>query len=165
MKVVVLGAGALGSIVAGHLARAGEEITLIARGDRAEHLRKNGITITGVAEFTTPCSITSDPSELSEADVLIVAVKTHDMEAAISSVAHVKFSSVLSVQNGVQVNEQLTEVFGSVNTLGATASFSGEMSPSGDVRFTANAGFFIGELPEDYRTGSENYLRCYRIQG
>ena len=37
MKVVVLGAGALGSIIAGHLARAGEDVTLLARGDRAEH--------------------------------------------------------------------------------------------------------------------------------
>ena len=103
MKVVVLGAGALGSIVAGHLARAGEEVTLIARGDRADYLRQNGITITGVAEFNSPCSITTDPKELSEADVLIVAVKHSDMEAAISSVAQVKFSSVMSVQNGVHV--------------------------------------------------------------
>ena len=148
MKIVVLGAGALGSILAGHLARAGEDVTLIARGDRAKHLRENGITITGVAEFNTPCSITSDPSGLSEADVLIVAVKTHDMEAATSSVAHVRFSSVLSVQNGVQANERLAEVFGAANTVGATAFTSGEMLPSGDVRFTVNGGFYIGELPD-----------------
>ncbi|MQG27028.1 MAG: hypothetical protein FI723_01420 [SAR202 cluster bacterium] len=42
MKTVVLGAGALGSIIAGHLARAGEDVTLVARGDRAEYLRQNG---------------------------------------------------------------------------------------------------------------------------
>ena len=57
MKVVVLGAGALGSIIAGHLARAGEDVILVARGDRAEHLRQNGITITGLAEFNVPCPI------------------------------------------------------------------------------------------------------------
>ena len=61
MKTVVLGAGALGSIIAGHLARAGEDVTLIARGDRAEYLRQNGITVTGEAEFNSPCSITTDP--------------------------------------------------------------------------------------------------------
>lgn len=148
MKIVVLGAGALGTILAGHLARAGEEVALIARGDRAKHLRENGITITGVAEFNTPCSITSDTNELSEADVLIVAVKTHDMDAAMSSVAHVKFSSVMSVQNGVRANGQLSEVFGKANTVGSTAIFSGEMSPNGEVRFTVNGGFYIGELPE-----------------
>ncbi|MCI0829639.1 MAG: ketopantoate reductase family protein [Chloroflexi bacterium] len=148
MKVVVLGAGALGSILAGHLARAGEDVTLIARGDRAGYLRDNGITITGVAEFNTPCPITSDPSELRDTDVLIVTVKTHDMEAAISSLAHVRFSSVISVQNGVHLNEQLAGFFGAACTVGSSAYFSGEMSPNGDVRFTVNDGFFIGELPE-----------------
>ena len=148
MKVVVLGAGALGSIVAGHLARAGEEVTVLARGDRAEYLRQNGITITGVAEFNTPCSITTDPKELSDADVLIVTVKTYDTDAAISSLAHIAFSSVISVQNGVHFNAQLAEVFGAANTVGSSAYFSGELSPNGDVEFSVNAGFYIGELPE-----------------
>ncbi len=148
MKIVVLGAGALGSILAGHLARAGEDVTLIARGARAEYLRENGITVTGLAEFNTPCSITTDPQELSEGDALIVAVKTHDMEAAIASVAHVKFSSVLSVQNGVHVSERLAEVFGAANTVGSTAFLSGEVASNGHVQFTVNGGFSIGELPE-----------------
>ena len=155
MKVVVLGAGAIGSIVAGHLARAGEDVTLVARGDRAAYLRENGITVTGVAEFNSPCSITTDPQELSQADVLIVAVKTHDMEAAIASVAHVRFSSALSVQNGVQANEQLAQVFGKANTVGSMAFFSGEMSSNGHVRFTLNGGFSVGELPE----GSSDRVR------
>jgi len=77
MKTVVLGAGALGSIIAGHLARAGEDVTLVARGGRAEYLRQNGITINGLAEFNVACPIVTNPSQISEADVLIVAVKTH----------------------------------------------------------------------------------------
>ena len=146
MKVVVLGAGALGSILAGHLARAGEDVTLLARGDRAEFLRQNGITITGLAEFNVPCPIVTDPSQISEADVLIVAVKTHQMESAISGLSHVRFSCVTSVQNGVRANDQLSEVFGAGNTVGASAAFSGEMPVIGDVRFTVNSGFEVGEL-------------------
>jgi 2-dehydropantoate 2-reductase len=148
MKVVVLGAGALGSIVAGHLARAGEDVTLLAGGDRAEYLRQNGITITGVAEFNTRCSITTEPRELSDADVLIVTVKTHDLDLAVSSLAHIKVSSVISVVNGVHVNDRLAEVFGTASTVGSSAYFAGETSPGGEVRFTVNDGFFIGELPE-----------------
>ena len=89
MKTVVLGAGALGSIIAGHLARAGEDVTLVARGDRAEYLRQNGITINGLAEFNAACPIVTNPSQISEADVLIVAVKTHQMNSAISGLSHV----------------------------------------------------------------------------
>ena len=147
MEIVVLGAGALGSIISGHLARAGESVSLIARGDRARFLQQNGVTVTGLSKFNASCPVITDANALSGGDVLILAVKSHDVDAALASVADMKFSSVLSVQNGVYGNEQLARVFGSQATLGATASFSGEVSPQGEVRFTVNGGFFIGELP------------------
>lgn len=148
MRIVVLGAGAMGSIIAGHLARAGEDVTLIARGERARYLVQNGITITGLSESNTHCVVASDPSILSESDVLILAVKTHDTESAISSVDHVSVSSVLSVQNGVVADANISRVFGKANTVGASASFSEEVLPDGTVRFTVNGGFYVGELPD-----------------
>ena len=54
MKFVILGAGALGSVIAAYLAREGEEVALIARGDRARHLAENGVTISGLEDFTVP---------------------------------------------------------------------------------------------------------------
>ena len=149
MKIVVLGAGALGSIIAGHLGRAGEDVTLIARGERARYLEQNGITVTGLSEFNTPCDVATDPSILSAADALIVAVKTHDMESAISSLNHLRISSVLSVQNGVVADGMLSQVFGEASTVGASASFSGEVLADGTVRFTVNGGLYVGELPND----------------
>ena len=103
--------------------------------------------MTGLSKFNASCPVITDANALSGGDVLILAVKSHDVDAALASVADMKFSSVLSVQNGVYGNEQLARVFGSQATLGATASFSGEVSPQGEVRFTVNGGFFIGELP------------------
>ena len=147
MQIVVLGAGALGSIISGHLARAGESVHLIARGERALYLKQNGITVTGLAEFNVACPVITDPKSLTGMDILILSVKSHDVEAALSNVSGVKFGSVLSVQNGVYGNDQLAKVFGTQATLGATAAFSGEVTPQGEVAFTANAGFFIGELP------------------
>jgi ketopantoate reductase PanE/ApbA-like protein len=61
MRFVVLGAGALGSIIAGHLARAGEDVMLVARGDRARYVQQHGITVTGVADFTSTCPVITDP--------------------------------------------------------------------------------------------------------
>ena len=146
MKTVVLGAGALGSIIAGHLARAGEDVTLVARGDRAEYLRQNGITINGLAEFNAACPIVTNPSQISEADVLIVAVTTHQMNSAISGLSHVRFPCVTSVQNGVRWYDQLSEVFGVANVIGASALISGEMAASGEVSFTYNGCFEVGEI-------------------
>jgi 2-dehydropantoate 2-reductase len=147
MKIVVCGAGALGSILAGHLARAGEDVALVARGARVAYLKDNGITITGLVDFTAPCRIVTEPGELVETDVLILAVKTYDTASALNSLRHLKLSAALSVQNGVLKNEQLAAVFGQEQTLGAAAALSGEVTPAGPVRFTLNQSLYIGELP------------------
>src|SRR5439155_8916023 len=83
IKIVILGAGALGSILGGHLARAGEEVTIIARGQRAAYIQQHGITLTGLADFTMPVAVTTQPQTVHEADVLVVAVKTYDTEPAL----------------------------------------------------------------------------------
>ena len=148
MKIVILGAGALGTVLGAHLARAGEDVTLLARGQRAAYLQEHGATITGLVDFTVPVPVVTDPSQVHDADALIVTVKTYDMDAALASVKHIDAVSVLSIQNGVLKNEQLAQTFGWEKVLGATAMFTAEVLPIGTVRFTGNQGFYLGELPE-----------------
>jgi 2-dehydropantoate 2-reductase len=148
MKIVILGAGALGSLFGAHLARAGEDVTLIARQARAKSIQEQGVTVSGLANFTVPVNVTARPRELQQADALLVTVKTYDMETALDSVAHLSVGSALSVQNGVVKDEQLARCFGREKTLGAAAHISAELLPTGTVRFTANEWFGIGELPE-----------------
>src|SRR2546429_4182442 len=121
MKIVILGAGALGTVLGAHLARAGEDVTLLARGQRAAYLQEHGATITGLVDFTVPVPVVTDPSQIRDADVLIVTVKTYDMEPALAAVKHLDVGSVLSIQNGVLKNEQLAQTFGWEKVLGATA--------------------------------------------
>ena len=147
MKIVILGAGALGTVLGAHLARAGEDVTLIARGQRAAYLQEHGATITGLVDFTVPVRVVTDPSQVHDADALIVTVKTYDMVAALASVKHLDVGSVLSIQNGVLKDEQLAAMFGWDKVLGAMAAFSAEVLPTGTVQFTINQGFFLGELP------------------
>ena len=146
MKIAVLGAGALGSILSAHLLQAGHDVQVIARGARAAYLKEHGFTITGLAEFNVPCPGVTGPKLVTEADVLIITVKTYDMEAALADVAHVNVGSVFSIQNGVMKDEQISEVFGTERTLGAAAVTSGELLPDGTVQFTLNEGVHIGEL-------------------
>src|SRR5438094_4587117 len=105
MRIVILGAGALGTVLGAHLARAGEDVTLIARGQRAAYLQEHGATITGLVDFTVPVRVVTNPSPTHDADVLIVTVKTYDMESALAAVKHLDVGSVLSIQNGVLKNE------------------------------------------------------------
>src|SRR5262245_22111523 len=148
MKIVILGAGALGTVLGAHLARAGEDVTLLARGHRAAYLQEHGATITGLVDFTVPVRVVIDPSQLHDADVLMVTVKTYDMDTALQSVKHLDVGSVLSIQNGVLKDEQLAQTFGWDKVLGAMTHFSAEVLPMGTVRFRTNQGLYLGELPE-----------------
>src|SRR5215470_13911366 len=146
MKVVVVGAGALGSIVGAHLARAGEDVVFVARGERAAILRQRGIVLGGLADFSVPVAVATDPREVETADVLLVAVKTYDTEPALAGLQHLRVRSALSLQNGVLKNEQLASVFGPERVLGAAVVVAGEVLGDGAVRFTLNDRFVVGEL-------------------
>src|SRR5215471_8204685 len=146
MHIVILGAGALGTVLGAHFARAGEDVTLIARGPRAAYLQAHGATITGLVDFTVPITVATDPQQMHEADVLIV--KTYDMASALQSIKHLQVESVLSLQNGVLKNEQLAQTFGWDKVLGAMTHFSADVLPTGIVRFRTNQGVYFGELPE-----------------
>jgi 2-dehydropantoate 2-reductase len=147
MKIVILGAGALGTVLGAHLARAGEDVTLIARGQRAAYLQAYGATLTGLVDFAVPITVVTDPQQVHETDVLIVTVKTYDMVSALHSVEHLHVASVLSLQNGVLKDEQLAQTFGWDKVLGAMTHFSAEVLPTGTVRFRTNQGVYLGALP------------------
>jgi 2-dehydropantoate 2-reductase len=141
----ILGAGAIGSILAAHLARAGHSVIVIARGNRARALERDGLRIKGLADFSVRAQVMTDPSQLEAADTLIVAMKTHGTQAALERLRHVRLEAALSIQNGVLKNELLEQAFGAQRVLGALADTSGELLPSGEVLFTRNVSLPLGE--------------------
>jgi 2-dehydropantoate 2-reductase len=148
MKIVVLGAGALGSIAAAHLARAGEDVSLIARGPRAKLLAERGVSVTGLSEFTVKLPIIERPQDLDACAALMFTPKTYDTQTALEGVRNLQADMAFSVQNGVVKNDHLAAVFGWEHTLGCIANFSGEVHEDGSVAFTRNEGLYLGELPE-----------------
>jgi 2-dehydropantoate 2-reductase len=142
----ILGAGAMGSIVGAHLARAGHRVVMLARGARAGALERSGLTIRGLSDFTTPVHVLKDPALLRSAGALIVATKTPGTGAALAALHEAELGVALSIQNGPLKNELLTRAFGAPRVLGALADTSGELLAGGDVLFTRNVNIMIGEL-------------------
>jgi 2-dehydropantoate 2-reductase len=142
----ILGAGAMGSIVGAHLARAGHRVAMLARGERAGELERRGLRIHGLAEFSTPVHTIRDPARLESAAALIVATKTPGTAAALATLRNARFDLTLSIQNGPLKNELLSAAFGAQRVLGALADTSGELMPDGQVLFTRNVNILIGEL-------------------
>lgn len=145
-EFAVLGAGAIGSILGAHLARAGHSVLMLARGRRAEQVESQGLRITGLSNFSTPVPVARDPAELRVAATLIVAMKTPGTEAALAGLRHVETEVAFSIQNGPQKNELLTAAFGAPRVLGCLADTSGELQAGGEVTFTRNVNVLLGEL-------------------
>lgn len=145
MKFAILGAGALGTILGAHLSRAGHEVVMIARGERARTLQRQGLVLNGLSDIKARPQVVDDPSKLLETGTLIIATKAIDTAKALESLRHLKLDNALSVQNGVLKNELLASVFGYSRVVGAMADFSGELLANGEVKFTRNVCLHLGE--------------------
>lgn len=142
----ILGAGAIGSILGAHLARTGHSVTIIARGERARQVMRDGLRLRGLADFSVSVHVVENTAELRNAGVLIVATKSRGAAATLATLAQVDLDAAFSIQNGIRKNDLLANAFGPGRTLGALADLSGELLPTGDVIFTRNVNLMIGEL-------------------
>ncbi len=147
MRFAILGAGALGTILGAHLARAGHQVCMLARGARAQAIERDGLIVKGLSELRERCEVITDPTRLRETDCFAVATKAIDTVPSLMPYAHVKVQTAFSMQNGVMKDELLAQAFSSDVVLGSMADFSGELLGSGEVLFTRNVGLDIGELP------------------
>lgn len=145
MKFAILGAGALGTILGAHLSRAGHEVVMIARGERARTLQRQGLVLNGLSEIKARPLVIDDPKKLLDTGTLIIATKAIDSAQALDTLKHVRLDNALSVQNGVLKNELLARVFGFSRVLGAMADFSGELLANGEVKFTRNVCLHLGD--------------------
>src|SRR3954468_19172500 len=145
MKFAILGAGALGTILGAHLSRAGHEVVMLARGDRARTLQRQGLVLNGLSDIKARPNVIEDPGKLIETGTLIIATKAIDTQKALESLKHVRLENAFSVQNGVLKNELLARVFGFSRVIGAMADFSGELLADGEVKFTRNVNLHLGE--------------------
>lgn len=104
MKFAVVGAGAIGAFVGALLARAGEDVTLIARGENLRAMRERGVRITGaLGEMEVRLPATDDPATVGEVDVVLLTLKAHsltDMAPRLSPLLGAE-TSVVSAQNGL----------------------------------------------------------------
>src|SRR5580704_8576388 len=89
MRVTLLGAGAVGGLLGGLLARAGHEVSFVAHGETLAALRSQGIVVaTGGESFSTgPLPASAAPSELGVSELVFVAVKSWQVERLAPSLA------------------------------------------------------------------------------
>jgi 2-dehydropantoate 2-reductase len=151
LKVAVVGAGGTGAYYGGALARAGAEVTMIARGPHLEAIKKNGLQLNSLllGDFLIETAATDDMSSIGVVDLVIFAVKSWGTEAAIEAMRGLvgDDTTIISTQNGIDSERQLSEAFGAEHVLGCTATVSAKITEPGVVVQGGGPGtIVIGEM-------------------
>jgi 2-dehydropantoate 2-reductase len=151
VRIAVVGAGGTGGYFGGLLARAGQDVTFIARGAHLEALRTRGLTLesTLAGTFTLPVKATDKPGEVGPVDLVLVCVKTYDVDAAAESIRPLIHpdTMLLSLQNGIGNEERIAQAAGHDSGIGAVAYVVSTIQAPGVVAQTAGPGKIVfGEL-------------------
>jgi len=124
MKIAILGSGAVGGYYGARLARAGEDVTFIARGAHLAAIREHGLEIRSAAlgDFVARARAEEDTSRVGHVDLVLFAVKTYDNATVLPLLKPMLGPStvVLTVQNGVDSPGEVAAVAGESRTLGGT---------------------------------------------
>jgi 2-dehydropantoate 2-reductase len=139
MKILVLGAGAVGGYFGGRLAQAGADVTFLVRPQRAALLAKNGLRISskagGDVSLVPKCVV----AEAVKADYEIVmfTAKAYDLPSAMDAIAPAMAGGrghVLPLLNGMSHLGLLDARFGRERVLGGVAYIASTLAPDGEIR-------------------------------
>lgn len=104
MRFAVVGAGAIGAFVGALLSRAGEDVTLIARGPHQLAMREHGVRVRGaIGDFVVHPKVTDDPATIGEVDVAILTLKAHSLTKMAPRLLPLlgRKTCVVAAQNGI----------------------------------------------------------------
>ena len=138
MKIAMMGSGGVGGFFGGRLARAGYDVSFIARGAHLAAMREHGLAIENEAQgdiHVPRVHVTDDPATLGSVDLVILSVKLWDTEAAAKSILPIvgPNTGVLSLQNGVIKDEILRRVLPESTVMGGVGYVATHISRPGVI--------------------------------
>ncbi|PYM41821.1 MAG: 2-dehydropantoate 2-reductase [Candidatus Rokuibacteriota bacterium] len=150
MHIVVMGAGGVGGYFGAKLARAGETVTLVARGEHLAAIRRDGLRVRSAVEgewVVRPAAV-EHVRDLPRADVVLFCVKAFDTEPAAERVRSVvgPETAVLSLQNGVDNEDKLDEILGAGHAMGGVAQVFALIERPGVIAHHFLGRIIFGEL-------------------
>jgi len=156
MKFAILGSGAVGGYYGAKLARAGHDVTFIARGAHLAAIRERGLQIRSpmLGDFTVAAAAEEDTRRVGAMDVVIVAVKAYDNAGALPRIAPLIGSSttILPLQNGVDSAAEIAAHYGEHSVIGGVTYIATALTAPGVIEQTGThrrivLGEVFGALP------------------
>jgi 2-dehydropantoate 2-reductase len=144
VKVCVIGAGAIGSLFAAHLAKVADVLVLTRRKEHAQDLNDLGLQVSGRHDFTARVTAAADPDELPEFDVGIIATKANGVDGAAASLAgRFPAATIMTVQNGLGA-EEIVHRHGDWPLISAVTFMSGTKHSDTHVEYILDTPTWLG---------------------
>ena len=137
MKVLILGAGAVGGYFGGRLAQTGADVTFLVRPQRAQQLAQGGLVIRSpLGDAQIPVNTVLQEAVRPVYDLAILSCKAYDLEASIASLGGAMGPNtlVLPLLNGMAHLARLEQAFGRARVLGGTCYIASTMDADGSIR-------------------------------
>ena len=150
MRLVIVGAGGTGGYFGAKLAKAGEDVTFLARGAHLAAIREHGIRIRSKIEGEWSAKVRAVESLANEppADLVLFCVKSFDTENAAEAIKPVigPATGVLSIQNGVDNEDKIGRVVGAGHVLGGVAYVFSHIAEPGIIAHDQLGRIVFGEM-------------------
>jgi 2-dehydropantoate 2-reductase len=121
MRVAVVGAGGIGGLYGGLLARAGHDVQFLARGEHLKAICERGLEVRSAdfGQFVVHAQASDNPADLRQADLVLFAVKTYDLDDATQAAKQLLAAdaSLLTFQNGLDAPDRVAAVVGEQHVL------------------------------------------------
>ncbi|AFK17819.1 ketopantoate reductase family protein [Haloferax mediterranei ATCC 33500] len=158
MRILVFGAGSLGTLVGGLLASV-HDVTLVARDRHATRVSKTGLDIVGAeSAHASPAATTAETGH--DADLAIVTVKSFDTAAAAEALADCDADAILSLQNGL--TEEMLASRLEAPVLAGTATYGARLVAPGRVECTGVGRVVLGALDGGTSPLAERVGKAFR---
>jgi 2-dehydropantoate 2-reductase len=140
----VIGAGSIGSLLAAHLANVAEVQVLTRRAEHARALSNEGLRVSGRSNFTARLSAVSDPADLDDFDLGIIATKATGLEDAARSLSgRFTGATIMTVQNGLGA-EEIVRRHGEWPLVSAVTFMSGTKHSDTHVEYILDTSTWLG---------------------
>jgi 2-dehydropantoate 2-reductase len=144
VRACVIGAGAIGSLFAAHLATVADVLVLTRRQEHAQELNDLGLRVSGGHDFTARVTAASDPRDLPDFDVGIIATKATGLEAAAESLSgRFPRALIMTVQNGLGA-EEVVHRHGNWPLISAVTFMSGTKHSDTHVEYILDTPTWLG---------------------
>ncbi|WP_257350400.1 ketopantoate reductase family protein [Pseudalkalibacillus decolorationis] len=168
MKIGVAGAGAVGGYFGGMLANAGHEVIFLARGQHLQSMKENGMRIeTSEGNFNVKGTFSDDVRDFRKVDLVLFCVKSTGTSSVAKQLKFVlsETANLLVMQNGVDNEETLSDIFGRERVLSTATYVSASVKEPGVISQFGSPRLPIGSLTHASEEAAKEVVDAFNHAG